>query len=150
MVVDPTVSIRQATVADCPLMFRLQRLDGAELDERSPDQAAAFKTYEAEFEPNKIQVIETKGVPVGRLRVVRDNGIYIGGLQILPSYRRQGIGTAVLKSLIQESKQANEIISLEVVIKNTRAVRLYKKLGFEVISETSEKQSMKYDPVSSK
>ena len=141
-------SLRQATDEDCRLMFQLQRLDGKESDEENQEQTAEYEVYKDEFDPSKIEVIELKGVPVGRLRVVREDDIYIGGFQILPEYRGLGIGTSVLSDLIEESEQTGMVITLEVFTDNTSAIQLYQKLGFKITAETEKQQIMKYEPQS--
>ena len=140
--------LRQATAEDCSLMFRLQHLDGAQLDEGDPEQLAKYEKYRNDFDKNKIQVIELGGVAVGRLRVVREDSIYIGGFQILPEYRGQGLGTAILDSLVLESEQSGVPITLEVFNDNTEAVKLYEKIGFVITEESAKQKNMRYQPFS--
>ena len=128
-----TFELRQATPGDCLLMFRLQKLDGAELNQSDLDQVSNFEEYKKEFKPTEIQVVYFKDQPVGRLRIVREDDIYIGGMQILPEYRGRGLGTAILQDLIEESKKTLKSIRLEVFHTNQLAFRLYEKTGFRVV-----------------
>ena len=139
--------LRQATAEDSSLMFRLQHLDGAQLDKGNTEQVAKYEQYRNDFDNNKIQVIELEGVAVGRLRVVREGDIYIGGFQILPEYRGQGIGTAILNSLVLESEQTGVPITLEVN-DNTEALKLYEKIGFVITEENDTQKYMRYQPIS--
>ena len=51
------------------------------------------------------------------------------------SYRNNGIGSLLLENLILISNKKNlNFINLEVDCKNTIAINLYKKFGFEEIS----------------
>ncbi len=140
--------LRQARAEDCLLMFRLQHLDGVQLDEGNSEQVAKYEKYRNDFDNNKIQVIELEGVAVGRLRVVREDSIHIGGFQILPEYRGQGIGTAILDSLVLESEQTGIPITLEVFNDNTEAVKLYEKMGFVITEENDKQKIMRYQPIS--
>ncbi len=49
------------------------------------------------------------------------------------SHRRQGIGSLLLKKVIDDNK--NKVIMLEVKEDNVSAIKLYEKFGFKKISE---------------
>ena len=138
--------LRQATIGDCELMFRLQKLDGAQLNQDDVEQAARFEEYKQEFNPGEIQAICSGGETIGRLRVVRGAEIYIGGMQILPEYRGRGVGTAILESLIEESKNTSKPIRLEVFHNNLQAFGLYESVGFKVVEENDQQKIMLYQP----
>lgn len=59
------------------------------------------------------------------------------GIAVLPDYRDQGIGTMLLRRLIESAQSRYEAISLSVAAENP-AVRLYQRFGFEVVQRTSE------------
>lgn len=136
--------LRQATAEDCELMFRLQKLDGAELNHLNADQVVKFDEYKTEFKPADILVVYFNQLPVGRLRIVREADIYIGGMQILPAYRCKGLGTNILMFLIEESKQTSKSIRLEVFHNNLQALRLYVKMGFRVVDENEQQKILLY------
>ena len=72
------------------------------------------------------------GSLAGYIRVSEsDNEVELDDLYILPEYRGQGIGGAVLKSCIE---RADKPIFFYVFKKNTRAIALYERTGF-VIAE---------------
>lgn len=48
---------------------------------------------------------------------------------VLPSFRGQGIGSAILKKCIEDSKAP---LWLYVFKKNSAAIRLYRRFGFEI------------------
>lgn len=127
-------------------MFRLQKLDGAKINLEDADEVVRFEIYKREFAPSEIQVIYSGKNPVGRLRIVRDEDLYIGGLQILPEYRGKWIGTTILERLIEESKETLKSIRLEVFHSNTLAFKLYKKLDFRVIDSNQIQKIMVYQP----
>lgn len=137
---------RLAVAGDCLLMFRLQHLHGKELNLSDLEKVAKYEKYKDEFDPSKIQVILYQGMAVGRLRIVREDSIYIGGFQILPEYRARGIGTAVLSELIAESKQTGMPITLEVFNDNIEAIKLYERMDFVVTGEDSKQKTMTFEP----
>lgn len=56
---------------------------------------------------------------------------YMDNLAVFPEYRRQGVGSRLLKVLLEEAcRLGGEFLSLEVRPSNGEAVRLYKALGF--------------------
>ena len=104
-----------------------------------------FKEYSKKFIPGKIQVIQWKGIDVGRLRVVRSSSkIYIGGIQILPKFQNKGIGSAIFKDLIQEAKDSKIPIKLKVAMVNKVAKKFYEKLDFVKVGEKGTDWMMKY------
>ncbi len=104
------------------------------------DYDKEFEDYLKKFEPEKIQVIQSEGRDIGRLRVVRlGRSIYVGGIQILSKFQGKGIGTAIFSDLIEESESLMVSITLEVHQVNDRAISFYESLGFKETGKT-EKQ----------
>lgn len=130
------IILRTAIIDDLEFLFQVsteamrpvvQRLRLGEAE----DGDAEFCKYKEKFEPSKIQIIQYNGHDVGRLRIVRSkDSIYVGGIQILPTFQGLGIGTSIFENLIEESRQAGIPVVLEVHNVNTSALRFYKKLGF--------------------
>lgn len=56
---------------------------------------------------------------------------YITNIAVLPDYRHKGVGTALLKHVIDDNRSQLEFISLEVRVSNSTAISLYEKFGFE-------------------
>ena len=64
------------------------------------------------------------------------------GMAVLPTYRNQGIGTRLLSRLIESAANSYEYISLSVSAGNP-ALRLYQRLGFDVVGEDGGSLTMK-------
>jgi ribosomal protein S18 acetylase RimI-like enzyme len=143
-----SIRLRKARHDDAELMFRLQHQDGASIDHNDTDMLEKLSDYKNAFQPEKIDVIEEAGEPIGRLRVVRGGDIYVGGLQIMPEHRGRGVGTQIINELINESEGTGNRIKLEVFHSNPRAQKLYEKLGFEVVDENEDQKIMQYTPSS--
>ena len=69
-----------------------------------------------------------------------DDGILLDEIYLEEEYRNKGIGTDIIKNVIKE----NDIVYLWVYRENSKAVSLYKKLGFNVIDKTDSRYYMKY------
>lgn len=60
--------------------------------------------------------------------------VYIDNIAVFYNYRGFGIGTALLKHLINVSKDENcDFLTLEVRVSNKPARKLYEKLGFKEV-----------------
>ncbi len=59
---------------------------------------------------------------------------YICGVALLPEYRGRGIGTQLLRIAAQQARENGyDRLSLVVFEENTGALRLYRRLGYQVI-----------------
>jgi ribosomal protein S18 acetylase RimI-like enzyme len=71
-------------------------------------------------------------VGMGLLGVRGAHG-WIGGMGVIPAYRRQGIARRVMKYLIGQGADAGlRRLQLEVIVENSGAYHLYESLGFQV------------------
>lgn len=61
-------------------------------------------------------------------------GMELDGLYILPQFRGRGIGTAVVRKCCAET---NQPVMLYVFTRNTGAMALYRRLGFELTEQVS-------------
>lgn len=60
-----------------------------------------------------------------------EDGVLLDEIFLIPEYREQGIGTHIIKDILSK----NKIVYLSVYKNNTRAIALYKKLGFVIYDE---------------
>ena len=96
-----------------------------------------LKQVQGKVENSVTYVIELDEVRVGRLRVVRTEGLLeIAGIQIRPEYQGRGIGTRVISALMQEGRSRGVATTLEVDKDNPDARGLYLRLGFRASAET--------------
>lgn len=66
-----------------------------------------------------------------------ENGWVIDSVATLPGYRRQGIAELLLHRVLAEGRDLGyPLAQVNMYIGNKPALRLYQKLGFEVIEET--------------
>ena len=69
---------------------------------------------------------------VGYVSIIkRDDGLELSDFYIFKEYQNQGIGTQVLKILINQYQH----LYLYVFKNNLRAINLYQRLGFSIIEE---------------
>src|SRR5215203_153909 len=107
--------------------------------------AAQTKGYIQQFPNASRDIIELDGRPAGRLIVDRQPTQFeCVDISLLPQYRNSGIGTEVLKNLLDECASAEKSCVLHV-LRTNRAVRLYERLGFRIIEENGTHFRMKCD-----
>ena len=63
-------------------------------------------------------------------------------ISLLPQYRGQGTGTALMNEMLQTLKQKGFRRASLAVQKENYAVRMYKKCGFEVVDENEQEYIM--------
>ena len=67
-------------------------------------------------------------------------------IQIVREWRSRGIGSAIVRDLMDQAKAARKPLRLQVLKLNTRARELYARLGLRVVSESSTHHLMTYVP----
>lgn len=96
---------------------------------------AQDRHYREHYTTAEFQVIEWKGIPVGRLYVERwDREIRIMDIALLPEHRNSGIGTYLLQKLQKEAEASGKFLSIHVE-KFNPAMRLYERLGFKPVED---------------
>ncbi len=81
---------------------------------------------------------------IGCLLVInKDDGVLLDEIYLEEKYRNKGIGTSIIKKILSNYN----IVYLWVYKLNTRALSLYKKLGFKIIDETETRYYMKCDNI---
>ena len=97
--------------------------------------AAQSAHYAEHYADASFDVILVDGEPAGRLIVARrDVAILIVDIALLPEYRSRGVGTRLLRSLIEESEAGGRKLTIHVEINNP-ARTLYDRLGFRPAEE---------------
>lgn len=89
------------------------------------------------WNPSTHAVIHVDEQPAGCLcRIVLPDHIWIAEIQLLPTFQGRGIGTEILKQLMNEAAHSAISVRLQVLKANDRALTLYRRLGFRVTSES--------------
>lgn len=102
--------------------------------------------YQSVFPDADYLVILETEAPAGRLYIHRsDNDMRIIDIAILPNYRGRGIGTALLRDILDEGEQKGRTVSIHVERFN-RALQLYLRLGFVVVADQGVYLLMKWFP----
>ena len=156
-------AFRPTTPADEPFLWEMLYEaiyvpEGNPLPERTILQEPALAHYVANWgqqpgDEGIIAVDSTNGQPVGtawlRLFTAADPGWgFVDvetpevSLALLPAYRGQGIGTALLTALIEQARGHYPALSLSVDPQNP-AMRLYERLGFTAVGAVGTSLTMR-------
>jgi ribosomal protein S18 acetylase RimI-like enzyme len=94
-------------------------------------------SYETQFPQAQFDIIELAGRPIGRMIVDRPGDrLHIVDQAIVPELRSRGIGSAIMRALMDEAAARHVPVTLHVASTNDPSMRLYLRLGF-VPTETT-------------
>jgi len=120
-------------------VYASTRTEEMKLVDWSPEQKEAFlrmqfeaqtKHYRIHYPKAEYQIIQQGEIPIGRLIVEHSaKSILIMDIAFLPEHRNTGLGTVIIKDLMQEASLAGLPLVLRVEFFNP-AIRLYTRLGF--------------------
>lgn len=142
------ITLRAATADDYDFCYRVQKATMQEYVEQTWGWDEAFQQayFRQRFDPARNQVIVLGGADIGVFAVERrERDIFLAKIYILPEYQRRGIGTGLIKSVLQEAFKEGLPVTLRV-LKVNPARRLYERLGFAVIEENDEFFIMRATP----
>lgn len=107
-------------------------------DEEKTSILSYVDRYVARF-LNDFKVIWKDGQRCGcYLLREHEDGVLLDEIYLLPQYRRQGIGSNILKNILSEG----ENVHLCVYKENKKAISLYKKFGFKIEEDKQERYTM--------
>ena len=140
------VSIRPATEADVGFLTDVVveatahqgRLpdDFDEVDYRAGFGAWTSDQVGGDGHGSTISVVQLDSQDVGRLRVVRRDGLVeIAGLQLLPEHQSHGVGRTVVETVVTQARADGLPLELGVEKDNPRARAFCERCGFTYVGE---------------
>ena len=109
------------------------------------NQDAQVADFRQRWDVGPVRIITLDEADIGWLQsFVKDDALFLGQLFVDGALRRQGIGSEVVKGLIDEAARAGQALTLGVV-KINPALRLYERLGFRTTHEDERKFYMRRD-----
>ena len=107
-----------------------------------------IKSYIEKHVPEQLEdykIIRVDGKKVGCLLVQnREDGTILDEIYLEDDYRNKGIGTDIIKKVIKD----NGAVYLWVYKTNSKARKLYEKLGFVIVDKTESRYRMKCESTS--
>ena len=91
--------------------------------------------FDLDLDASRIAFRDGEPVGLGNLGL-RGEDAWIGGVGVVTSARRSGIGEALMRALHDEGRERGvRRVWLEVIVENTGAFALYEKLGYELVQD---------------
>src|SRR6266516_871212 len=103
------------------------------------------REYDARFPDSRYEVIMVDEEPAGRIWIGEDEEqIRLLDIALLPEFQRRGMGTLLLRRLIDEAARAKKPLRHMVFVLNNDAHRFYERLGFVVIEDLGAYKHMEW------
>jgi ribosomal protein S18 acetylase RimI-like enzyme len=141
----PAITLDPVLTSDEPFLYRTfasTRAEEMALTGWNAEQQETFlrmqydaqrRSYLMQLPEAKYWVIRCDGTAVGRLIVERTaEEIHVVDIALLPEFRKRGIGSTLMESIIKEASQAAKTVRLHVERFNP-ALCWYERLGFSVV-----------------
>jgi ribosomal protein S18 acetylase RimI-like enzyme len=136
LVGDPRVALRLArsafTVAGS--VGQIIRFSGAEWDRRAQSRTGMALMRAARL---RFWRVVREGLRHARVtHPIAWDSLYVISLAVAPDHRSQGVGSALLRRVVEEALQAGlRSVSLDVALRNEGAIRFYQREGFVTVAE---------------
>ncbi len=153
------VSLRPVTDADQEFLIgvyantRAAELAQVDWDESQKDAFIRWQfqmqkqEYDARYPSVRYDVILVDGVPAGRIWVgVDDAQIRLLDIAVLAEFQNRGVGTQLLRQLMEEATRTNKVLRHMVFVLNDNAYRFYERLGFRTIEDVGGYKHMEWLP----
>ncbi len=103
--------------------------------------------YMTRFPDSDYRLIVVDEQPAGRIWVGRDDEqIRLLDIALLPAFQNRGVGTTLLRHLMDEATKAGKPLRHMVFVLNNDAERFYLRLGFNRIEDFGAYKHMEWKP----
>jgi GNAT superfamily N-acetyltransferase len=135
------IALRSATPADSEFCFRLHKaaMGGYITAIWGWDEQRQRDFHARSFNPGRWQIITTGGTDIGMIDIeYRAAEVYLSRIEVLPGYQGRGVGTGLIRALIEEATRRGQSLVLDVLAVNHRAHALYRRLGLTEVARHGE------------
>jgi len=120
---------------------------------------AAFGSWESDVQRRRsdeafnratCSLVMVDDVRAGMLVVEeRSSEVFLGKIYLMPEFQNQGVGTVLIRQLIDRANTQQKPLRLRVLRVNSAARRLYERLGLVVTHSTADHHYLERRPVTS-
>lgn len=138
------ITLRTATTEDFDYCTSLY-FAGIEwmFQELKLDKAAQVAGFRLRWESTQVRIIQLDESDIGWLQsMIENDTLFLAQIFVDTAFQRRGIGTEVMNRLIGKAACAYRAMTLGVV-KTNPAMRLYRRLGFQITHEDDRKFYMR-------
>ncbi len=102
------------------------------------DEKVQREYHTRQWEEERPSIITYRSQPIGTIYINKnDNSIKIGQFFILPEYHNKGIGSYILRGILESADRAGITAKLTYLYNNP-AASLYARMGFKIIDKKDE------------
>jgi GNAT superfamily N-acetyltransferase len=154
-----TLELRPVTIADQHFLLsvyestRSEELEQVEWPEGQKEVFVKWqfelqrREYDARFPDADYWVILIDGESAGRIWIGSDDEqIRLLDIALLPEFQNRGVGTRLLRYLMDQAEQTGKALRHMVFMLNNDAHRFYERLGFVVIEDLGAYKHMEWRP----
>ena len=130
---------REATESDIPFIYQLKKEALYPYVDAIWDWDEVFqkKRFTETLCLGRIDILLIDSEPIGMLEIEeREKRIELINIEIIEPLRGKGIGTKIIRELLDEARSKGKPVGLRVFKENTGAIGLYKRIGFQVCGES--------------
>ena len=149
--IEMKVDTRETHQADYEWLYRLKVAAMGDYIEAvyGWDEDLQRRLFKDDFRPQEIEIITVDGSDAGMFLVTRESeGYVLQRLEILPQFQGRGVGSTILRKIMETALDEAVPVRLQV-FKSNPARSLYERLGFRVIEETRTHYRMALDVIRS-
>ncbi len=141
------ITLRPASAFDEPFLLDLRRATMTEhLDRVGEPTTSEAHDQRMRYRFEEARIVCIGGARIGLLKAYRDaTGWVLLQVQILPSHQGRGIGSRIVRAMLDQARQEHLPVCLNV-LKGNPARRLYERLGFCSTGETDSEVTMVWNP----
>ncbi|HOP06338.1 MAG TPA: GNAT family N-acetyltransferase [candidate division Zixibacteria bacterium] len=142
----PDISLRTASDADSEFFFEVTKAALGKYIELTWgwDEDQQRRLHEEKWHIDNSYVVIAEGREMGTLRYEEGSErFYVRSLYLLPAWQNRGIGTRIMRLIMDRASSAGLPVGLHV-LKNNPARRLYERLGFVIIDQNETHFEMEF------
>ena len=110
------------------------------------DEKVQKNLHDGDWRQKRPQIILYDNKPIGTIRIVSNEDCFdIEQFYILPEYQNKGIGSDLLKNILENANKAGLLTKL-AVLKINPAISLYHRHGFEIVDSNEYQYLMERKP----
>lgn len=140
--------LRGITADDKDFIYEVKKLSIFEYVDKiwGWDEEYQIKDFENDFDNYIFKIIVVDEKDVGFIQIDESiDSINIIEIHIIPEYQGKGIGSSILKNIIERANNISKIVKIGCFKDNIRARNLYERLGFKVVKTTDTHYMMEYN-----
>lgn len=141
--------LRKATADDREFAYRTKKAAFRKYVEQvwGWDEQQQRQLHDRRFASQDFRVIQLSEIDVGIVAMVQEpDCVKLNQLLILPEHQGRGIGSAIMKRIIEDATAFELPVRLQVLKVNSRAIAFFQRLSFQNVGDSDTHVQMEKSP----